>query len=207
LSFTYRVHSASTNHLNLLADYYNKIRVLNFEVEKMFKKVLVCLDGSGLAEEILPFVLGQCQLENEVILLKVIKSHITIPPPESMHVLTLGRDSKPGQIHTTDVGKSTTLEPKAGLELREIEREQGEAKAYLNSVAERFRSKDLKIKTLTLQGDVRDSILNYSRNSKVSLIALTTHGSGGLKHGVLGSIAQFILKEAEIPVLIIKPKG
>jgi nucleotide-binding universal stress UspA family protein len=173
----------------------------------MLKKVLVCLDGSALAEEILPFAIGQCLQEDEVILMNVITAHITIPPPESTHVLTFGRESKPDQIHTTDVGKSTTLEPKAGLELREIEREQGEAKAYLNSLAERFRTKDLKIKTLTLQGDVRDSILNYAKSSNVSLIAMTTHGSGGLKRSLLGSVAQFILKESEIPVLIIKPKG
>lgn len=172
----------------------------------MFKKVLVCLDGSALAEEIIPFALEQCHSETEVILLKVITAYITIPPPESSHVLTFGRESKPHQIHTTDIGKSTTLEPKVGLELREIEREQSEAKFYLDSIAEKFRPKRLKIKTLTLQGDVGDTILNYAKSSHISLIALTTHGKGGLKRGLLGRIAQSILKEAEIPVLIVKPK-
>jgi nucleotide-binding universal stress UspA family protein len=171
----------------------------------MFKKVLVCLDGSPLAEKILPMVMGQCQLGSEVILLRVITAHITIPPPESTHILTFGTRSKPDQIHTTDVGKSTTLEPKAGLELREIERQQGEAMFYLNDVADRFRSKDLKIKTLTLEGDVDDTILRYAKSASISLIALTTHGAGGLKRGTLGRIAQSILKESEIPVLIVKP--
>lgn len=173
----------------------------------MFKKVLVCLDGSPLAEKILPLVIGQCQLQSEVILLKVITAHITIPPPESTHVLTFGTQSKPDQIHTTDIGKSTTLEPKAGLELREIEREQGEAKFYLNDVADRFRSKGLKIRTLVLQGDVGDTILNYAKSANISLIALTTHGAGSLKRGTLGSVAQLILKESEIPVLIVKPRS
>jgi nucleotide-binding universal stress UspA family protein len=174
----------------------------------MFNKTLVCLDGSKLAEEILSYVFGHCLgLGSEVVLLNVITAHITIPPPQSTHVLTFGRNSKPDQIHTTDIGKSTTLEPKAGLELREIEREQGEAKAYLENIANQFRSKDLKVKTVTLQGDVGNSILNYAKSSNVSLIALTTHGIGGLKRGLLGGVAQQILKEAEIPVLIIKPKG
>ena len=174
----------------------------------MFKKTLVCLDGSALAEEILPLVIGQCiGLEKEVILLKVITAHITIPPPESTHVLTFGRGSKPDQTHTTDIGKSTTLEPKVGLELREIEREQGEAMAYLNSLAERFRSKNLIIRTVTLQGDPDVTILNYARTGDITLIALTTHGNGGLKRGMLGSVAQFILKESDIPVLIVKPRG
>ncbi len=174
----------------------------------MLNKTLVCLDGSKLSEEILPYVIGHCLgTGSEVILLKVITAHITIPPPESTHVITFGRNSKPDQIHTTDIGKQTTLEPKAGLELREIEREQGEAKAYLNDVANQFRSKDLKVKTMTLQGDVGDTILNYAKQSQASLIALTTHGQGGLKRGLLGRIAQYILKESEIPVLLVKPKG
>lgn len=174
----------------------------------MFNKTLVCLDGSKLAEEILRYVIGHCLgLESEVILLKIITAHITIPPPESAHVMTFGRDSKPDQIHTTDVGKSTTLEPKAGLQLREIEREQSEAKVYLENIADLFRSKDLKAKTLTLQGDAGETILNYAKSSNVSLIALTTHGDGGLKRGLLGRVAQYILKESEIPVLIVKPRG
>jgi nucleotide-binding universal stress UspA family protein len=174
----------------------------------MFKKTLVCLDGSSLAEEILPLIVGQCiGLKNEIILLQVITAHITIPPPQSTHVLTFGIPSKPHQIHTTDIGKSTTLEPKVGLELREIEREQGESKFYLDSLADRYRSKDVKIRTVSLQGDAVETILNYAKKSQASVLALTTHGSGGLKRGLLGRVAQLVLQESEIPVLIVKPRG
>jgi nucleotide-binding universal stress UspA family protein len=174
----------------------------------MFKKTLICLDGSRLAEEILPYAAEHCLgLKSEVILLQVITAHITIPPPESTHVMTFGLDSKPDQIHTSDVGKTTTLEPKAGLELREIEREQGEAKVYLDNIAARLHRQGLKAKTVTLEGDVSDTILNFAASSKISMIALTTHGRSGLKSQVLGRVAAAILKTAEIPVLLIKPKG
>jgi nucleotide-binding universal stress UspA family protein len=142
-----------------------------------------------------------------VILLQVIAAHITIPPPESTHVLTFGLDSKPDQTHTADIGKTTTLEPKAGLQLKEIEREQGEAKAYLDTIARYLQSKGIKTRTLTLQGEVSQTILDYIKSSNISLIALTTHGRGGLKRGIVGRIALDILKNAEIPVLLIKPKG
>ena len=174
----------------------------------MFQKTLICLDGSKLAEEILPYAAEHVQgFKGEAILLQVITAHITIPPPESTHVLTFGRDSKPDQVHTADIGKTTTLEPKAGLQLREIEREQGESKAYLDGIADRLRTNDLKVKTVTLQGDVSDTILNYAQSSNISLIAMTTHGKSGLKHGVLGRVALDILKETSVPVLLIKPSG
>jgi nucleotide-binding universal stress UspA family protein len=79
--------------------------------------------------------------------------------------------------------------------------------AYLNSLAERFRSQNLKIRTVTLQGDADVTLLGYARTGDITLIALTTHGHGGLKRGILGSVARFILKESDIPVLIVKPRG
>jgi nucleotide-binding universal stress UspA family protein len=63
----------------------------------------------------------------------------------------------------------------------------------------------MNIKTLALQGDVVRIILSYAVKNKVSLIALTTHGKGGLKHGLLGTVAQAILKGSTIPVMLIKP--
>lgn len=174
----------------------------------MFKKVLVCLDGSKLAEQILPHVIeSRSGNEGEVILLQVISDHITIPSPESTHVMTFSINSKPDQIHTSDLGKTTTLEPKANLQLREIEREQLEANIRLESLAQQLRSKGLRAKTITLPGEVGETILNYANNEKVSLIALTTHGNGGLKRGTLGRVAQYILNESVIPILAIKPKG
>jgi nucleotide-binding universal stress UspA family protein len=188
--------------------FFNHGGELFFKEKYMFRKTLVCLDGSKLAEEILPFLLESCpQPASEVILLRVITAHITIPPPESTHVYTIGPDSKPDQMRTADIGKTTTLEPKAGLQLREIEREQGEAKAYLESLANAFRARGLKVRTLTLEGDAGETILNYAKNNNISLIALTTHGNGGQKRGKLGRVASLILNEAALPVLIIKPKS
>jgi nucleotide-binding universal stress UspA family protein len=172
----------------------------------MFDKTLICLDGSKLSEEVIDYAIKYCLgCGCEAILLMVITAHITIPPPQSTHVITIGPNSKPDQIHTTDIGKSTTLEPKAGLQLREIEREQAEANIYLDNIARQFLAKDIKVETVTLQGDIDETILNYANKRKVSLIALTTHGSGDFKRGLLGRVAQFILKKSAIPVMIIKP--
>ena len=174
----------------------------------MLDKTIVCLDGSKLAEEILPYVFKHIAgPESEVILLRVFSAHITIPPPGSTHAMTYGVGSKAVQTHTNDTGKSTTLEPKVGLQLREIEREQGEAKSYLEDLAGRFRSKGAKVKTVVLEGEPSEAILTYAVSSNASLIALTSHGTHGLEVGLLGGVAQFMLKESEIPVLMVKPRG
>lgn len=174
----------------------------------MFNKTLVCLDGSKLGEEILPYVIGHCLgLKSEIILLRVITAGITIPPLESSRFLKMRKSTGSPQTSPSDIENSSMVESKAGLQLGEIEREQGEAKVYLNNIADQLRSKDLKVKTVTLQGDIGETILDYASGSQVSLIALTTHGNGGLKHGLIGRVAQHILKESEFPVLIVKPRG
>lgn len=51
-------------------------------------------------------------------------------------------------------------------------------------------------------GDVPESIAQHARETGADLIALTTHGAGGLARAVFGSIAQKVLRQAELPVLV-----
>ena len=172
----------------------------------MFRKTLVCLDGSKLAEEVIPYLLEVCpESGSEVILLNVISADITIPPPESMHAFTVGRDAKPVQTRATDIGKNETLEPEAGRQLKEIEREQLEATRRLEDIAQKFRHKGIKVRNAIISGDPGAVILDYAGSENASLIALTTHGSGGLKGNLFGRVAQSVIKESTVPVMMIKP--
>ncbi len=174
----------------------------------MLDKTLVCLDGSKLAEEILPYIIESGPVcRSEVILLHVITSRITIPPPESMHIMTFGRSSKPDRNLVSDMGETATVEPKAGNQLKNIEKEHLEANRYLERVARKLQDKGLRVKIVVAQGDDSDTILSYAENNKISLIALTTNGHGGMQRRVPGRVAQSILKETDIPVLLVKPRS
>jgi nucleotide-binding universal stress UspA family protein len=174
----------------------------------MFSKTLVCLDGSKMAEEIVPYVTGPCQaLKAEVILLHVLNTRITIPPLQTMHIPSLARYPSSTPAHVSDMGKTETVEPKTGTQIAQLGKAQGEAKRYLNDIARPFRAQGLKIRTLTLEGEPGETIVNYVNSQNISLVALTTHGQGGLSGSLMGKTAQFILKYANCPTLIIKPKG
>jgi nucleotide-binding universal stress UspA family protein len=173
----------------------------------MITKTLVCLDGSKVAEEALPFAIDfSLACRAEVILFRVTLGGITIPPPESIHTYTLGTRFKPVNTPTSDIGKDSTLEPRADLELKIIEKVQDEVKRYLNDLAKKYQMTGLKLKTVVAEGDAGRTILSYAESNKVSLIALTPHGSGGCKSS-FGRVAQFILKESTIPVLVVKCGG
>lgn len=174
----------------------------------MFKKTLVLLDGSKLAEEIIPYITDACSGPDSVVeLLQVSTSHITIAPPQSIHTMSYSRQTKPGTTSASDMSEHFIPEGDAGTEFKEIEREQSKAKGYLDDVAARLRAQGIKVQTLTLEGDVDQTIIAHTRNSHFSVVALTTHGASGMDRGLLGSVAQYVMKESPVPVLLVKTRG
>lgn len=55
-----------------------------------------------------------------------------------------------------------------------------------------------------LVGRPADEIVNYARESGASLLVMTTHGYSGLKHMLLGSTTEAVLRQATCPVLSIR---
>jgi nucleotide-binding universal stress UspA family protein len=147
----------------------------------MLQKILVCLDGSRLAEQILPYI-------TEVALgcgSRVVLLEVTLPPSATVEPLT-------GFYRTTPIEK--------------ILREEADGRAYLQRVAQRLRKKGLKVSSVTMPGDPGETIVGYARENEIDLIALSTHGRSGLSRLAFGSVADFVLKRSGLPILIRKPE-
>ena len=147
----------------------------------MFNKMLICLDGSDLAEQILPYATETAQrFDSNVILLRVI-------PPVS-HIAAPG-------------------EPLVVLDSYDhYEKEKKEVPLYLESVVRSLREKGLKVESVAFEDEPGRGILNYARENQVDLIAIATHGRGGLGRAVFGSVADFILRESHLPMMVIRPR-
>lgn len=147
----------------------------------MFKKILVCLDGSSLTEQILPYAteVALCS-DSKVVLLEV-----TVPPSAVVQPLI-------GYYQATPLEK--------------IQRDGVVAGEYLQRVAKRLRRKRLHVECVTLPGDPGKTIVNYATQNDIDLIALGTHGHSGLGRLVFGSVADFVLRHSELPILMRKPK-
>ena len=147
----------------------------------MFKKVLVCLDGSGLAEQILPCVTEQALCcRSKLALLQVINLPSTI---------SAGIEAVPMPVP-----------------LDQVQREEAEAKAYLERVAQPLRGKGLEVQCITLLGSPGESIVSYADENGFGLIALVTHGRSGLGRLVFGSVTDFVVRRSGLPIMLIKPK-
>lgn len=144
----------------------------------MYQKILVPLDGSPLAEQVLPYVEGVAKCMNsELILLRVpvepFYDNFVAEP--AANALT-ARDS-----HTGAVG-------------------------YLENVALPLRLNGFKVSVVVERGDVTyQTILDIAKLRGADLIAMSTHGRGGLARLVLGSVADEVLRRSPVPVLLINP--
>ena len=153
-------------------------------VTEMFKKVLVCLDGSKLAEQVLPYAMEQALCcRSKVVLLEI----IVVQPPT---VVSAG---------------PSAYAVKAAEE--QIDRDEAGAKLYLESLAQRLREAGLNVECVTLRGPQSGrAIVDYADGHEVALIAIATHGRSGLGRLVFGSVADFVLNKSGLPILLIKPK-
>lgn len=143
----------------------------------MYKRLLVPLDGSALAEEALVHARHLArQFHSELVLLRVVVSPYTIAAPD---LILAGYDA--GQEDFTHA-----------------------AEAYLSAVVASLQADGLQAVAHTAQGPVAESILDHAADEGVDMIVMSTHGRGGVSRWVYGSVADKVLQAASCPVLLVR---
>ena len=142
----------------------------------MYKRVVVPLDGSPLAEGMLRFIIDIASpLDLEVALLQVVKA----APP-----------------YLTETMKALVHE--------NAERSLAEARAYLAGLGKDLSAKGIRVRIEARRGDPVDEIVACAREIDADLIAMTTHGRSGLGRLLFGSVAEAVLRQTEIPVFLMR---
>ena len=159
--------------------------------ESVFDRVLIPLDGSELAEQILkPGMDLATAMQAEVTLLRVVQQFTPASyDPESNRISGL---------------RSTSLK-----QLQDIDREEwSRAEEYLDQLAARLRSGALSVQTRVVS-HIRPAtaILDDASSNGADLVAVATQGRGGLKRWLVGSVADKVVRGATMPVLVYRPTG
>jgi nucleotide-binding universal stress UspA family protein len=66
---------------------------------------------------------------------------------------------------------------------------------------------ELQVHREVLQGIPFVEIVRYARANSIDLIVMGTHGRSGLTHVLIGSVAERVVRKANCPVLVVRPKG
>ena len=152
----------------------------------MFKKILVPLDGSVLAEMALQTAVSLAQqTEGEIVLLQIPTTHTPILPstPEAVTYNLYASD------YALDEGASTSRE-------------------YLNQIRYGVgrHIEGVRWHVCVEEGDPASVIVDVAQANKVDLIAMSTHGRSGFGRWVMGSVTEKVLRHAPCPVLAVRSK-
>lgn len=66
---------------------------------------------------------------------------------------------------------------------------------------------DVEVTTALLEGVPFKELIRHAADNGVDLIVMSTHGHTGLKHVLLGSTAERVVREAPCPVMTVRPAG
>ena len=148
----------------------------------MYKKIMVPLDGSELAECVLPHVEAFIQgfKVSNVVLVRVVE-------PETPYL---------GEY---------TIDPQ--IVAGRAEERDTSAKDYLNEVVNRLTQEGTALHAEILIGRVSESLSDYAQKNDIDLILIATHGHSGVTRWVRGSVADKILRSARIPVFMVRAPG
>jgi nucleotide-binding universal stress UspA family protein len=148
--------------------------------------ILVPLDGSKLAESVLPYVeavAGQRGIQFDLILLQVCEPPVILSDyPEATMPLSWER-------HT------------------QVERDEAKQNAlnYLSAVGNSLKEKGFTVRLEARLGAAADEIADYSERKDIYLITMSTHGRSGLLRWAYGSVADRVMHEASSPLLLVRP--
>ena len=162
----------------------------------MYKKILVPLDGSELAECALPHaeeLAKGCDTE-EVILVSVteqVRGRTRAPEAQELYRAS----DKPG------------LQGAGSEIIVTFGKMQRQAQRYLGRLAKGLENEGIRVQTDVILGNPAEEIIRFAERSGADVIVMSSHGRSGPSRWAHGSVADKVLRSSCIPVLMVKAPG
>ena len=159
----------------------------------MYEKIVVPLDGSKLAECVLPHVeeLAKSCSTKEVILVTVTERIVG-----RMRVAQ----------YTQPVGPLPPPEPVLKVPVA-IGKKQRQGQRYLNRIAKGLQKKGIKVRTEVLLGNPAEEIASFTEHDGADLIIMASHGRSGPSRWAYGSVTDKVFRASYVPVLMMRAPG
>ncbi len=141
----------------------------------MYKRILIPLDGSALAEQALPHAVAHAEhFQAELLLLRIL-----VPLP---------RGHGPSEAVLSRAEEATAAM----------------ATEYLEGLAAGIREHDGRVQVVTCRGHPHLGIIDFAEVNQVDLIVMSTRGQSGISRWLMGSVADRVVRGANVPVLLVR---
>ena len=155
----------------------------------MYKHIMVPLDGSELAECVLPqveMIAKSCQTIPKITLVRV------VTPLKLYGGLDFG-------------GVPEYISPEQIQRLEDDSKKS--AQDYLAKQVRRLKGHGITAEAKVTSGMASQTLTKYAEDNGVDLIIIATHGRSGISEWFWGSVAERVLKTSKIPVLMVRPNS
>jgi len=145
---------------------------------KLYKKILIATDGSNYTKNSVDYGID----------------------------LAKTSEAKLHAIYVVDTAAFASIPMDAAWEsMYELLRQEGdEATKY---VSDKAWEEGLEVERVTIEGHPADEIIKYAEKNNISLIIMGTLGKSGLDRFLLGSVAEKVVRNSKIPVLVVRAKN
>lgn len=166
----------------------------------MYKKILVPLDGSKLAECALPHAeeLAKGCDAAEIILVSV---------TERVQGYKAGEGSTEPFVLSGGGFGSAIQPPPQRIVPEAFGKKEKQADRYLSRIAENLEAKGAKVRTMVLFWPPAEAIVSYAEEKSADIIVMSTHGRSGPSRWAYGSVADKVLRASCVPVLMVRAPG
>jgi nucleotide-binding universal stress UspA family protein len=189
----------------------------------MFKKIMVPLDGSKLAEIALPYAetLAKSCKVSEVVLVSVTEKVKGVANSAELREALRGSDKaelgesssgivpqmvlpatgsllSTGQGHVYEASRGTTVS---------FGKMEGQAERYLARIAKKLKTKGIPVKSEVLIGNPAEQITKYAEDQDIELIVMASHGRSGPSRWAMGSVTDKVFRATCVPILMIRAPG
>lgn len=161
-----------------------------------YARILVPLDGSEIAESILPWVSALAKgIEAELVL---------------MTVADEVDGSLRGLIRTGGIATRDSIDSEVNEDFRQefepvlVERSVKRAEKWLDETRNRLEADGLRVTSAIATGDPAEEIIRTARQKGCDLIAIGTRGRSAIGRGILGSTTDRVVHSSDVPMLIVR---
>lgn len=152
------------------------------EIPAPMRSILAPLDGSELAEAVIPLVTDLARsLGASVTLARI------VPFPGGIYF---------GSPYAPMVAPDTFDQA--------MEEARAAARGYLDSVADRLRHAGVSVETVERGGEPAGRLLSLMDEKKYDLVVAATHGRTGFRRWAIGSVAERLIESSHTPVLLVR---
>jgi nucleotide-binding universal stress UspA family protein len=166
----------------------------------MYKRILVPLDGSKLAECALPHAVRLAKGCDgaEIILVSVTE--------RVRGYRVAGSSTEPFVLSGGGFGSAIQPPPQRILP-EEFGKKEKQAEMYLDRIAAKLESKGVKVHTEVLLWPPAEAIASYAEQNGADVIVMSSHGRSGASRWAYGSVANKVLRASCVPVLMVRAPG